>query len=188
MHSTHAFVCTQKPIWDGCNPHKGNMIQKCLKVWPLVLSSVGKPKVYPTQTTRLFEDWKLVFHARTNRDLSALVLGLHLALDEEHGGGFLLIIYSSVQREFLESRECIKEIMHTDESSKQFRAQLMGRRPSETSLCNDDIRDPFSAYLTCPCLHGYAYKHVFVDSKYLCAIWKTHPRVISWVAENYCYN
>lgn len=29
--------------------------------------------------------------------------------------------------------------MHTDESSKRFRAQLTGGGPSQTSQCNDDI-------------------------------------------------
>lgn len=42
-------------------------------------------------------------------------------------------------KEFLGSRESIEEFMHTDESSKRFRAQLTGRGPSQTSLCNYDI-------------------------------------------------
>lgn len=42
-------------------------------------------------------------------------------------------------KEFLGLRESIEEFMHTDESSKQFRAQLTSRTPSQTSQCNNDI-------------------------------------------------
>lgn len=35
-----------------------------------------------------------------------------------------------------------------------------------------------------PYHNWHSCKNVCVHSKYLCAIWKTHPRAISWVAEN----
>ena len=42
-------------------------------------------------------------------------------------------------KEFLGLRESIEEFMHTDESSKWFRAQLTGVGPSQRSQGNDDI-------------------------------------------------
>lgn len=42
------------------------------------------------------------------------------------------------------------------------------------------ITDPFSSSLTCSALHRCAYQSACADSKYLCAIWKTHPRAISF--------